>query len=148
MSRVIAPPQSGQNGARSITLSIFSPQRPHDLIAPLMTSQLNASIWLPQSHRNNQICRSSFLRLIGHAVPLKSDLLLGLDWFVVVGHKWNDYRNVISEVYPKLFGARFARNVHCLVQFALSYPRWSTGHLPPRSHRFSRPPRCDGPSLT
>jgi hypothetical protein len=55
-------------------------------------------------------------------------LLLGLDWFVVVGHKWNDYRNVIPEVYPKLFGARFARNVHRLLQFSLSYKRWFTAH--------------------
>jgi hypothetical protein len=65
--------------------------------------------------------------------PLKSDLLLGLDRFVVViGHKWNDYRNVIPEVYPKLFGARLARNIHRLVQLALSYKRWFTGHAPPR----------------
>jgi hypothetical protein len=54
-------------------------------------------------------------------------LLLGLDWFVVIGHKWNDYRNVIPEVYPKLFGVRLARNIHRLFQFALSYKRWSTG---------------------
>jgi hypothetical protein len=55
-------------------------------------------------------------------------LLLGLDWFVVVGHKWNDYRNVIPEVYPKLFGASLARNIHGLVQFALSYKSRSTAH--------------------
>jgi hypothetical protein len=59
---------------------------------------------------------------------LESDLLLGLDWFVVIGHKWNDYRNVIREVYPKLFGACFARNIHRRVQFALSYTRRSTAH--------------------
>ena len=59
--------------------------------------------------------------------PLKSDLL-GLDWLVVIGHKWNDYRNVIPEVYPKLFRAHFARDVHRLVQFALSYKRWFTAH--------------------
>jgi hypothetical protein len=76
-------------------------------------------------------------------------LLLGLDWFVVVGHKWNDYRNVIPEVYPKLFGASLARNIHGLVQFALSYTPWFTGHLPPpNARKLSRPPRCDGPSLT
>jgi hypothetical protein len=55
-------------------------------------------------------------------------LLLGLDWFVVVGHKWNDYRNVIPEVYPKLFGASLTRNIHGLVQFALSYKSRFTAH--------------------